>query len=139
MSLYTAAIENVEYCLEEIADGNIVMPEPFMNLKLLVWRAQQEYLNWSADGAPETVLENLRALIVQAAWMSKQADGGGQIGPDMSMEEAPPPQPMGAAMPMMPGMPMPGGMPPLPTAPPMMPPPQAAFSPQAMSLVPGVG
>lgn len=149
MSLYTAAIENVEYCLEEIADGNIVMPEPFMNLKLLVWRAQQEYLNWSADGAPETVLENLRALIVQAAWMTAQADAGGQVGPDMSMQEPPPAQP--GAMPMghpMPGVPMPGmmppgmpmgpGMPPLPSGPPMMPPPTAAFAPQAMQLIPGV-
>jgi hypothetical protein len=127
MSLYTAAIENVEYCLEEIADGNVIMPEPFMNLKLLVWRAQQEYLNWMADGAPEEVLENLRALIVQAAWMSKQAGAGGEVGPDMSMQEAPPQQGVGA-------MPM---MPPLPVAPPTMPPPVAAFAPQAMSLVPG--
>lgn len=144
MSLYTAAIENVEYCLEEIADGNVVMPEPFMNLKLLVWRAQQEYLNWMADGAPEEVLENLRALIVQAAWMSAQAGAGGQVGPDMSMQE-PAPQPgMSAGPPMpgaVPGMPMDPsmGMPPLPNSPPMMPPPMAAFSPQAMSLVPGVG
>lgn len=146
MSLYTAAIENVEYCLEEIADGNIVMPEPFMNLKLLVWRAQQEYLNWMADGAPEEILENLRTLIVQAAWMSEQAGASGEVGPDMSAPEqagmapgaAPP-----AGAPMMPGpMPMPGmpmGMPTLPPGPPMPPPPMAAFSPQAMSLVPGVG
>ncbi len=28
MSLYTAAIENIEHSFEEIADGNIVMPEP---------------------------------------------------------------------------------------------------------------
>lgn len=134
MSLYTAAIENVEYCLEEIADGNIVMPEPFMNLKLLVWRAQQEYLNWMADGAPEEVLENLRALIVQAAWMSKQAGAGGEVGPDLTMQEPPPPPPQ---MPMMPMDPAMMGMPPLPAGPPMMPPPTAAFSPQAMSLLPG--
>lgn len=151
MSLYTAAIENVEHCLEEIADGNIVMPEPFMNLKLLVWRAQQEYLNWSADGAPEEILEALRALIVQAAWMlgghDDMAQNAAAVGPDMSAPDV-------AAQPGMPvpGAPMPPtGMPmmpptmgtapsifPLPEAPPMLPP-MAAFAPQAMSLVPGVG
>jgi hypothetical protein len=114
MSLYTAAIENVEHCLEEIADGNVVMPEPFMNLKLLIWRAQQQYLNWSADGAPEEVLENLRQLIVQAAWMESGGQqpgmGVGELGgptapgPDTSMPadaaggmEGPPP---GAPLPM---------------------------------------
>lgn len=144
MSLYNAAIENVEHCLEEIADGSVVMPEPFMNLKLLVWRAQQQYLNWSADGAPEQVLENLRNLIVQAAWM---LSGGDQAaanqnmpapGPDQSMPDqgamdgsgAPP----GAPPPMPPG----GPMPQLPGGPPTGPPPQAAFSPQAMQLVAGV-
>lgn len=143
MSLYTAAIENVEHCLEEIADGNVVMPEPFMNLKLLVWRAQQQYLNWQADGAPEEILENLRDLIVTAAWMS---DGGNQPaaapgelgpGPDPSMAPpggngpgAPPPDPMMAGMP--PGM---AGMPPLPGGPPMGVP-TAALSPQAMQLLP---
>lgn len=129
LSLYNAAIENVEHCLEEIADGNVVVPEPFMNLKLLVWRAQQEYLNWSADGAPEEILENLRGTIVQAAWM---ADGGGAstaVGPDMTAADQP-------ANPQQPGM-MPPGMGPMPPMPPMQVP-QAAFSPQAMQLSPGV-
>lgn len=134
MSLYTAAIENVEACLEEIADGGVVMPEPFMNLKLLVWRAQQQYLNWSADGAPEDILENLRTLIVQAAWMASGGDAANQnatagVGPDMSMAPgAAPASPQGP-------MPMPPGMPPLPGGPPMEHP-QAAFSPQAMQLSP---
>lgn len=134
MSLYTAAIENVEACLEEIADGNVVMPEPFMNLKLLIWRAQQQYLNWSKDGAPEEVLENLRQLISVAAWMS---DGGNQPaagmaagpGPDVSNAAGTPPIPSPAPMP--PPMALQGG-------PPMGAPPQAAFSSQAMQLQPGV-
>lgn len=144
MSLYTAAIENVEHCLEEIADGNIVMPEPFMNLKLLVWRAQQEYLNWSADGAPEEVLENLRTLIVQAAWMIGQKDdplaNQAAVGPDESMPDVA--QQPGAPMPptgvpmMPPMMPNAPSVFPLPEAPPMVPP-QAAFAPQAMALMPG--
>ena len=140
MSLYTAAVENVEHCLDEIADGNIVMPEPYMNLKLLVWRAQQQYLIWSTIGAPEEVLENLRTLIVQAAWMvsggnEEAANQNAAIGPDESMPEqvgapgTPPPGPMPMPMPPPPGM--------LPPGPPMVPA-QAAFSPQAMQLVAGV-
>jgi len=130
MSLYTAAVENVEHCLEEIADGNTVMPEPFMNLKLLVWRAQQEYLNWDADGAPEDVLENLRQVIVTAAWMAsggnQPANGNAGVGPDQSMPAGAP----GAA-----AGPMPGGIPPMPAGPPMGMP-QAALAPQAMQLAP---
>lgn len=142
MSLYNAAIENVEHCLEEIADGGVVVPEPFMNLKLLVWRAQQEYLNWSADGAPEDVLSNLRDLIVNAAWM---LDGGNQPaagsalpagpGADTSVPAGAPAAGPGPG-PLPPGGPgMPPGVPPLPGGPPMAVP-QAAFSPQAMQLMP---
>lgn len=141
MSLYTAAIENVEHCLEEIADGNVVMPEPFMNLKLLVWRAQQQYLNWSADGAPEEILENLRTLIVQAAWMVGGGDAAANqnaVGPDMSMPAQGAGPPMPGAPPMPPGLPP--GMPPMPMLPPGPPmaTPQAAFSPQSMQLIAGV-
>ena len=67
LSLYTAAIENIERCFDEIADGNVVMPEPYTNLKLAVWRGQQQYLIWRDDGAPESVLEDLRQFIVVAA------------------------------------------------------------------------
>lgn len=143
MSLYNAAIENVEHCLEEIADGEVVMPEPYMNLDLLVWRAQQQYLNWQADGAPEEILENLRDLIVNAAWM---ASGGNEPagvpaagpGPDVTTPDGmpAPPDPLMGMMPGMPGaMPGPAGMPPLPSGPPMGTP-MAAFSPQAMALMP---
>jgi hypothetical protein len=143
MSLYTAAIENVEHCLEEIADGEVVMPEPFMNLKLLIWRAQQQYLNWSADGAPEEVLENLRQLIVQAAWMESGGNSPGMQpgevggptapGPDTSMPGGGAP-PSGAPA----GMPPPGWVPQMPAGVPIGGPAQAAFSPQAMQLQAGV-
>lgn len=129
MSLYTAAIESVDELLEEIARGRVVMPEPYMNLKLLVWRAQQQMLIWRRR-APERVLENLRALIVQAAWMVNGAPApAGAVGPDQSMpaDQAGVPSPG----------PGPGGMPPMSAGPPM-PPPAAAFSPQAMQLTPGV-
>ena len=147
MSLYDAAVDNADACIEEIADGKVVMPEPYMNLKLLVWRAQQRYLRWQIDGAPEDILENLRTLIVQAAWMVSGGDASSPdalsgMGPDESMPNqvgpagggggmpppgAPPPMPMGPG-----GM----GMPQLPMGPPMMGPPQAAFAPHAMQLSP---
>lgn len=136
MSLYNAAIENVESCLEEIADGSTITPEPFMNLKLLVWRGQQQYLNWSTIGAPELVLERLRATVVTAAWMAAGGSAANTnspsaaVGPDMT---GAPPAGVGPATPGAP--PMPQGIPPLPGIPPGVAP-VAALSPQAMQLMP---
>jgi hypothetical protein len=79
MSLYTAAMEDVDECLEAIADGAIVMPEPFMNLAMCTWRGQSQYLLWNRarpgdkSGAPEAGLEALRQFIVQAAEMQARA------------------------------------------------------------------
>lgn len=73
LSLYTAALEDIERSLDMIADGNVVMPEPFTNAVMAVWRSQNEYLKWVADGAPEEILENLRQYIVQAAWVVSQS------------------------------------------------------------------
>lgn len=67
MSLYTAAMEDVDECLEAIADGEIVMPEPFMNLKMCAARGQNQYLLWNRGAAPEEILEALRQFMVQAA------------------------------------------------------------------------
>jgi hypothetical protein len=139
LSLYTAAIESVEECIEEIRIGTAVMPEPFMNLKLAVWRAQQVYLKWAAIGAPEDRLEDLRSFIVNAAWM---ASGGGEqgandamaaVGPDQSMPTGAPGQP-GQLPPPAPPL-APGALPQGGPAP-VGPPPQAAFAPQAMRLYP---
>lgn len=69
LSLYTAAIENIERCFDEIADGHVVMPEPFMNLQMAVQRGQRQYLAWRDAGAPEKILEALRQFVVQAAAM----------------------------------------------------------------------
>jgi hypothetical protein len=118
MSLYTAALENVEHCLDEIADGGVVMPEPFMNLKMCVWRGQQEYLIWRDNGAPEEVLEALRQFVVQAAHMLEPPAPAMPAAPAMPMDPAMPADPM-AAPPMMEGPPMGGA-------------PQAAFAAQAM-------
>lgn len=69
LSLYTAALEAIEHSLDQIADGNAIVPEPYDNHEMAVWRSQREYLKWRDDGAPEGVLENLRQYIVTAAWM----------------------------------------------------------------------
>jgi hypothetical protein len=114
LSLYTAAVENLERCFDDIADGNVVMPEPFMHLKLAVWRGQQQYLIWRDDGAPESVLEGIRQFVVQAAHMASASEApapGGEMGPG-AVPEA---DPMNGNVPM-------GG------------PPQAALAEQAMSL-----
>lgn len=74
MSLYTAALENIDACLEEIADGKTVMPEPFMNLEMAQWRGQQQYLIWRDQGAPEEVLEGVRQFVVQAAAILDQRE-----------------------------------------------------------------
>lgn len=126
LSIYTEALDNIEEMFERIEDGEILMPEPYQNLKMLVWRGQMEYMKISGEGAPEEILEALRQCIVQAAYI---LSGGSQ--------------PAAGAMPM--GA-QPGGAAPGPTGPPQdmaaaaMPaaaPGVAAFSPQAMQLVAG--
>ena len=75
MSLYTAAIEHVEWCIEQIADGIDLVPEPFANLEAIVWKGQMQYLNWVTAKAPERVLEELRTFTVTAAYMLAQKNG----------------------------------------------------------------
>lgn len=105
MSLYTAAIESVDECLEEIADGKIVMPEPYMNLRMVVWRGQQQYLIWRGRKAPEHILEHLRMFVAVAAWQLSQAESAQAAPP--STEVIGPPMPGGD--PTMGGAPVPAG------------------------------
>lgn len=139
-SLFNAAMENVEHFLEEIAEGRTLTPEPFMNLRLLVWRAQQQYLEWSTiPNVPEEILGNLRDAIVQAAWMvggpsAANQNAAGAVGPDQSIPApgAPGPGPAPAPGP-------PGGMPPdlasMLNLPGIGPAPQSALAPQANMAV----
>jgi hypothetical protein len=116
LSLYTAALENIEKCFDEIADGAIVMPEPFMNLKLAVWRGQQQYLTWRDDGAPEEVLEALRQFVVQATFMANPKPiANDNMGAAPAVPVDPMADPMAAEMPV-------GA------------PPQSALAAQAMDL-----
>jgi hypothetical protein len=124
LSLYTAAIENIEKCFDEIADGAVVMPDPFMHLELAKWRGQQQYLQWRDDGAPERVLEALRQFVVQAVHMSTpKPPPANEATMGAAGAGAPPLDPM--ADPMMAMDPM---------AVPMGPAPVAALAPEAMNL-----
>lgn len=69
LSLYMAALESIEGDLDDLADGNVVVPEPFTNHGMCVWRGQNEYLKWGRENAPEEVLEALRQYIEIAAHM----------------------------------------------------------------------
>lgn len=124
LSVYTAALEAIEHAFEEIEDGAIVMPEPYDNLKMAVWRGQMEYLRIRDDGAPEDVLEAIRQYVVQAAAIigmqtAPAANGNADPAAMAAGRGAAPPS-------------LPGGPPANQTA-------NAAFSPQAMSLHAGVG
>lgn len=124
-SLFSAAIEAIEEQLEAIADGEVVMPEPYDNLKLAAFRGHETYLTWRSAGAPEDVLEAIRQFIVQAIYMDS---GGVAANQD--------------AAPAMPGDASAGAMPPDTTSltpqlqggMPAESAPMAAFSPQAMQL-----
>lgn len=95
MSLYTAALQDIEHSLDAIADGKIVMPEPFTNLAMAVWRGQNEYLKWSNDGAPEEILEALRQYVVQSAYLLAQKDPANENAPDGAPIGAMPTPPAG--------------------------------------------
>ncbi len=72
MSLWNAAIEDVEHSLEMIEEGEVVTVEPYMNLQMIVTRGQSEYLRIMNLGAPEEILESLRDFITTAAFLIDQ-------------------------------------------------------------------
>jgi hypothetical protein len=126
LSLYNAAMEDIERCIEVVLDGEILTPEPYQNLKMGVWRFQMAYLKALNDGAPEEILEGLRTWIVQAAHIL-----GGPQQPGPMPLQGPGAEALGA----------PGAAPPgvVPGAGPMMPAPvapMAALAPEAMMLTP---
>lgn len=83
VSLYAAAIEDIEMTIEHILDGAIIVPEPYQHLKMGVVRFQQAYLKARQDGAPEDVLEALRQWMVQATYLIRRGEGVAQIVPDL--------------------------------------------------------
>lgn len=112
LSLYTAAEEYVEYCLEDILDGEVVVPTTQMNLKMCVWRGMAQYQLAAMDGAPEDVLENLHLFVTLAAYelsLAEQPAANANMAPGMAPGMAPP-----AAVGPAGGMPMPGEVPMMP-------------------------
>jgi hypothetical protein len=89
LSLYTAAIEAIEEQLEEIAEGHVVMPEPFDNLALAAYRAQQTYLIWRSARAPEQILEGVRQYTVNARYILKMRAANTNVAPGAPDEAAP--------------------------------------------------
>jgi hypothetical protein len=69
LSRYTAALEDIERCIEEALDGHVLVPEPFQDLKMGIWRYSAALLKANGDGAPEEILEILRQWISQAAYI----------------------------------------------------------------------
>lgn len=68
ISKYKAALESIEFDFDAIAKGHVVVPEPFTNAAMAVWRGQNEYLQWAQmPNTPEPVLEVLRQYIELAA------------------------------------------------------------------------
>lgn len=68
LSLYMAALESIECDFDAIAKGHVVVPQPFTNAAMAVWRANAEYLKWEVmPKTPEEVLEVMRQYIELAA------------------------------------------------------------------------
>lgn len=115
LSLHTAALEAIEEDLEMIERGNYVIPEPFINLKMAVWRAQNRYLVDRGRGAPEEILEGIRTYIVQAAHLLNQSAAnsnalaggapGGMLPPGATPQQVP-----AAGPPMLPAGALPAAM-----------------------------
>lgn len=115
LSLYTAALEAIEQSIEEIEDGRVVVPEPFDNHEMCVWRAQNRYLEIRSLGAPEEILEGLRQYIEVAAWMISEKGAANSNAAPAPADAALPPTPAepmadtGVVAPVeMPGMAPPG-------------------------------
>lgn len=128
MSLYTADLEAFEADCYLISKGESRVPSPYQNHNSCVKRGQRQALVWEKEGAPESVLEDIRQYVVIAAWYVSKAEE--QVAnQNAAMAAMAPPMPgmaPGMAPPTIPGGPMPAEGPGV-----------AAFSPQAMSLVAG--
>ena len=124
LSLYTAALDKVEYDLERIADGDDVQPDPLTNLEMAAWRSHMQYEIWVVDGAPEDVLERCRLYASLAVYYMNQAKAAANVN-----------MPAAGAQPGAPGIPAAGGPPQMPNAAPNAGTPAAALNMQATQAV----
>lgn len=98
LSLYTAASESVERKIEEMLDGEILMPTPHDPLKMEVLKFTMAIQAAENDGAPEDAIERLRNYKVFASDMldkqeARQAAAMApppEAAPPMPAEMAPP-------------------------------------------------
>lgn len=119
MSLYVEARLSLEAIIEEIEDGEQLVPEPYQNLEMAVWLCTAAYQRDQRIGAPEEVLEGLRQYIVACDYLIEQAELAAQAAAappandqvaDAAVDQPmlppglppmvaqPPPAPMGAEM-----------------------------------------
>ena len=73
MSLWTSALEAIEFDLEAIEEGHAVIPDPFTNLIMAQDRGTKRINLISRAGAPEEIVEGMRAYVVQAADLESRA------------------------------------------------------------------
>lgn len=69
LSLYSSKLRDLQLTIEDLLDGEVVVPEPFQDLALGIYQTQMAYLGARGDGAPEEILENIRQWTVQAAFV----------------------------------------------------------------------
>lgn len=83
LSLYNAAWEDAQATVDAICQGeDIVVPEPFQNLKMLVWHSQQKYLLIRhIKRVPEEILEALSDFNAMAANMLNPMPQPGSLPP----------------------------------------------------------
>lgn len=63
MSLTTAAVKNIEWTIEQLENGVVMIPDPLQHLEFGVAKCQMAYLDATRQEAPEDVLENMRTWI----------------------------------------------------------------------------
>jgi hypothetical protein len=94
MSLFTAAIDDIDRVIENITDnGKYDPPEPFQNLSLGVQMVQSAYLREKDQGLKEERLDLLRRWITEAQGLltaQAQPPGIQPGGPAQAAPMAPP-------------------------------------------------
>jgi len=103
ISIFTASLDHIIRVLDEGLDGNFITPEPYMNLRMAVWRGTMTLQKADDDGAPENILEIIRQFVDTASWMVAQSEATApQVAPMAAGD------PMAAESAALPATPMPG-------------------------------
>lgn len=89
MTLYSAALDDLDMTAESILEGEWLMPEPFQNLPFGVPYMQRRYLQAKGQDAPEDRLEGLRQWTVQGAFVLSQATSPETMATPMPANETP--------------------------------------------------